>query len=298
MNFGERLKKLRLENGLTQLQLAAMLGISKSNISKYESGNVEPNLDIISKTATHFNVSSDYLLGLSNNRFPDEDLEWRYPHVDNRIGNILAKYCFENNISEKTFAKQLNISDDLIKQIKMGIYLPSLKLIHEISKITGYETDYLTGAKTSTKKEMEPTEIGKKKYNTVHIESNFHFQSRFEEQCLKKGINNENVYDRLGLSKQVYMDVLQNRMPTLSELLRISYGLGVSVDYLVGKTDVPIINLSDDELELLLNYRDCVDSYKKNIRERAEKLSIASLDVPSVAEDEPLKRTGTDCLGK
>lgn len=52
-------------------------------------------------------------------------------------------------------------------------------------------------------------------------------------------------------------------MPTLSELLRISYGLGLSLDYLVGRTDIPNIDLSSDEVELLINYRDCIEPYKK-----------------------------------
>ena len=70
MNFGERLRELRIENGLTQLQLAQILGISKSNISKYEAGNVEPNLDIITNVAIQFCVSTDYLLGLSDVKTP------------------------------------------------------------------------------------------------------------------------------------------------------------------------------------------------------------------------------------
>ena len=84
-------------------------------------------------------------------------------------------------------------------------------------------------------------------------------------------------------------------MPTLSELLKISYAFNVSVDYLIGKTDSLIVSLTDDELELLLNYRDCKDNYKKNLRQRANDLSIASID-HSVAADEPLplRKTGTD----
>lgn len=88
-------------------------------------------------------------------------------------------------------------------------------------------------------------------------------------------------------------------MPTLSELLRISYGLGLSIDYLIGKTDIPNINLTEDEVELLTNYRDCIEPYKKNIRDRAERLSIESIaNSPSVAADELNSKTGTDNLGK
>lgn len=62
MYLAQNIKFLREHNGLTQLQLAEILGISKSNISKYESGSVEPNLDIITKSAVYFGVTLDELI--------------------------------------------------------------------------------------------------------------------------------------------------------------------------------------------------------------------------------------------
>lgn len=65
MNFGKNLKELRKKNELTQLQLSKILDTSKSNISKYEAGSIEPNLSILARVSTYFSVSTDYLLGLS-----------------------------------------------------------------------------------------------------------------------------------------------------------------------------------------------------------------------------------------
>lgn len=62
MNFGKRLKSLRLEKGLSQKELANIINISHANISKYESNSVEPNIEIINKLASYFDVSTDYLL--------------------------------------------------------------------------------------------------------------------------------------------------------------------------------------------------------------------------------------------
>lgn len=83
MTFGERMKQLRIENNLTQEELAKKLSLSKSNISKYESNDVEPNIDTLNKLATLFNVSLDYLLGKSNSRNPieEEALKEKYPDV-------------------------------------------------------------------------------------------------------------------------------------------------------------------------------------------------------------------------
>lgn len=283
----KHISDLRKEYGWTQTELANKLNVSQQAVSKYEKGEREPDIDVLLRIANIFNVSSDYLLGLSEQRFPDEDLEWRYPHVENRLGSILNKYRKTNHLSEVAFASQLEIDKDLLSKIELGIYSPTLKLIKKISEITGYDIDYLTGAKTSTSVLTEPDSI-KENYTTAFVESDCHFQSRLEEQCLKNCITNDNVTERLGLSKQAFLDIKWNRMPTLSELLRISYGLGVSIDYLIGKTDTPIVNLSSDELDLLLNYRDCIDSYKKNLLKRAEKLSIESIGV--AAPNQPQKQ--------
>lgn len=70
MTFGERLRALRRgEKGekMTQTQLGERVNLSKANISKYEAGGLEPNLFTLKKFSEIFDVSSDYLLGLSDN---------------------------------------------------------------------------------------------------------------------------------------------------------------------------------------------------------------------------------------
>ncbi|KAI4451886.1 HTH-type transcriptional regulator ImmR [Eubacterium plexicaudatum ASF492] len=66
MNFGKTLKRLRLEAGLTQKQLAAQLGVTKSVISFYELQERIPSPAILVKLAAVFHVSTDYLLGIDN----------------------------------------------------------------------------------------------------------------------------------------------------------------------------------------------------------------------------------------
>lgn len=65
MTFGQRLKALRTEKCLTQLELAHKVNLSKANISKYESDNIEPNLDTLNLFSELFDVSLDFLLGKS-----------------------------------------------------------------------------------------------------------------------------------------------------------------------------------------------------------------------------------------
>ena len=61
--FSQRLAALRRERGMTQAELAARLGISKSAVSMYERGNREPELDLLQEMADLFGVSVSSLLG-------------------------------------------------------------------------------------------------------------------------------------------------------------------------------------------------------------------------------------------
>lgn len=65
MSFGERLKKYRLQNGLTQEVLAERIGVKKSTIAGYERGNREPDVAKIKSLAQALGTTADELLGIS-----------------------------------------------------------------------------------------------------------------------------------------------------------------------------------------------------------------------------------------
>ena len=64
--FCERLKELRLERGMGQVQLAKALDVGKSVISLWELGKCEPTLSKLVAMARVFGVSIDYLAGLED----------------------------------------------------------------------------------------------------------------------------------------------------------------------------------------------------------------------------------------
>lgn len=63
MDFKGRLKELRKAKGISQVTLADRLGLSKSTIGMYETGDISPSLDALNLIADYFNVDMDYLLG-------------------------------------------------------------------------------------------------------------------------------------------------------------------------------------------------------------------------------------------
>ena len=64
--FCIRIKELRKEQGFTQKQLADKLQVSNSAVCDWERGRTQPDLETLTKIATLFEVSVDYLLGLSD----------------------------------------------------------------------------------------------------------------------------------------------------------------------------------------------------------------------------------------
>lgn len=64
-DFASIIKRLRLERGITQEQLASMLKVSRSTIGMYETGSREPDFETCEAIADIFNVDMDYLIGRS-----------------------------------------------------------------------------------------------------------------------------------------------------------------------------------------------------------------------------------------
>ena len=64
-SLGVRIRELRIEKGLSQPQLAELIGVAKSAISFWENDINEPKANYIIKMAKCFNVTTDYLLGVN-----------------------------------------------------------------------------------------------------------------------------------------------------------------------------------------------------------------------------------------
>ena len=66
MKYCKIIKELRLENGLSQQDIADYLKIDRSNYSKYELGKIEMNITMLIALHDLYKVSTDYILGLED----------------------------------------------------------------------------------------------------------------------------------------------------------------------------------------------------------------------------------------
>lgn len=85
----DRLKQLRIEKGKTQKEMAKDLGTTDVSIGRYEAGTREPKTDILNALADYFDVTTDYLLGRTDEKQPKKE---RFQGVTtisaHRIGDI------------------------------------------------------------------------------------------------------------------------------------------------------------------------------------------------------------------
>lgn len=72
--FATNLSNLRRERGITQKTAAEELGISQALLSHYEKGIRECNLDFVIRAAAYYDVTTDYLLGVSDTKRTGSDL--------------------------------------------------------------------------------------------------------------------------------------------------------------------------------------------------------------------------------
>ena len=89
---GDRLRKLRQEKRLTQEQLGKIIHVSKVSISGYENGERSPDTENLTKLANYFDVTTDYLLGRTDN--PKGHVEFDPIAEHNRL---LKKYGIEDS---------------------------------------------------------------------------------------------------------------------------------------------------------------------------------------------------------
>lgn len=130
--FATRLKMLREERGMNQNELAKDLGVSRGSISFYENGSRLPDIDVVYRICSFFGVTSDYLIGLTNNQNKaNMEIGRRLGLTDSTISIL------EHNRNKVSYTSILNY---LINEGKFFHYLRNYLLVFVTSQIR--KTDY------------------------------------------------------------------------------------------------------------------------------------------------------------
>ncbi|WP_337970273.1 helix-turn-helix domain-containing protein [Virgibacillus salexigens] len=113
--YGEQLRSLRKEKGLTAEEVALRVNIGRSTYAGYEKERRKPPINVLVKLAKFHNTSIEYILGLSNNKHSIKDqsdlsiylsnqcLYWKGNPITDKQIKLLNDLC-ENIISEKVIS--------------------------------------------------------------------------------------------------------------------------------------------------------------------------------------------------
>lgn len=144
--FKERFKKLREEKGLTQSQLANELNIGRASISNYELGTRTPDIDVLIEISKYFNVTTDYLTGISPFKTIDERID--FEKNSNIFNDILTNINEINKKDAFNFIKKiLNCMNDLFSY--------DAKLYIDFFTVNGYIVDIFSSMKNFVESQNE-----------------------------------------------------------------------------------------------------------------------------------------------
>lgn len=101
--FAERLRNLRNELGISQTEFVDGIGITASSLSAYEKNSKIPSIGVVKKIAEKYNVSIDWLCGLSEDKQINQEIK-TYSDLFKmlrKINNISENFCrFRSEYSE------------------------------------------------------------------------------------------------------------------------------------------------------------------------------------------------------
>lgn len=114
----KRLKELRKEKGLYQKDIAEILGITKTGYASYEQGISKPSIDYLLILASFYNVSTDYLLGVTDSRYNQDELDFYNELNEKSIDQLIHEY-------------NLTLGDEAIDQKEERILIKLIKSFME-----------------------------------------------------------------------------------------------------------------------------------------------------------------------
>lgn len=110
--FPERLKELRKEKGMTQIELATALGVSSGTVAMWETGKRKPSFEMMERLTDVFDKRLDYILGTSDNPAPanlndDETAQLADWAVQEEYEDVMRKYSLLDEFGQKTITAVL-----------------------------------------------------------------------------------------------------------------------------------------------------------------------------------------------
>ena len=139
MDYGKKMKKIRILNNKDQADIAKILNLSQYTYSHYETQDAIIPLKHLIKFCDYFNISTDYILGFTEN----SKCKSKIKNLETK--NNLKIFRKLNNITQKELAKELNVTQSTISEYEKGNKMISTPFLYTICKKYHVSADYLLG---------------------------------------------------------------------------------------------------------------------------------------------------------
>ena len=274
---------------LTQEELAEKLNISQKSISKYETGARKPSFETLTEMAKLFNVSTDYLLGISDSRTGNSGLFADTPFPRRTIGSAIRLWIGKTGFGDDEIAEMLGISEELLKSYYSGESMP-LETLVKLSEICEVSTDCLLGLREKTRPKHD---------GAYPFRFDPEISRRLKDQMQRMGESYSQIAAAIGIEEEEMFDFLEyGFVPHISVFAQIVEHFLVSSDFLLNRTG-STITIQEDEEELLLSYR-ALNSKSKTMAlsriyelEREEESLVAAKNRYLDREGKSLPSSGT-----
>lgn len=141
MNYYKKLKDLREDNDATQQDIADYLKISRGNYAMYECGSNIIPLDLLDKLSIKYQVSMDYLVGLSKEKTNKKII----PMNKQKICERLKAERKEKNLTQRQVADYLSITQSHYSTYESGRNTISITKLIKLAELYKISIDNLTG---------------------------------------------------------------------------------------------------------------------------------------------------------
>ena len=142
MNYGAKMKEIRIANNVLQKDIASIMGLSVFTYSHYETEDTTIPLKHLIDFCDYFKIRIDYILGLDSKY----ELESGYNIVDILIcAKRLKEFRKANKITQDKLAKILNTNQSVIANYERGRTLIALPFLYTICSNYKISADYLLG---------------------------------------------------------------------------------------------------------------------------------------------------------
>ena len=146
MPFAEKLSKLRNERGLTQQEMAGLVGVGIAQMRRYEKGNSSPTLEVIKNIARTLGISADELIFDENERVAAAKI------IDRKL---LEQFELVSKLSSHDKEAIKTILDSMILKSRLEDAMPSRSDADWSKQMHSVVTEFRKGAHNYTDKQIE-----------------------------------------------------------------------------------------------------------------------------------------------